>query len=429
MPNDASAERAPLSIGQLYDLVDESLEMVFGGRAYWVEAEISKLSTSNGHCYLDLIDPKDRGPRPAVLGGKCWKNQWSSIQRALGAAGITLASGMTVRVRGTVDLYRPQGKFGFVVTELDVTALLGALAVERAELIAALRRDGSIGANAALGAPVLPLRIGLVASPGTEGCTDFLGQLDRSGFAFSVVLAPTTVQGDRAPAALRRSIDQLLRLPEPVDCIVLARGGGAKTDLAAFDDEALARRIATCPIPVWTGIGHSGDESICDLVAGRAHITPTACGVAIVDQVAAFATSVAMSAAAIERRATATVAEVEALTEKATTQLQALAYGAISRAHQRLATRCDQLVRAARRQCDAAERSLTTAVRLASSSTTETQLRRGFAIVRDVSGAIVKDPLAVAIGAELTTTFATGTITSTVTGRSTPEERTHHGAS
>jgi len=273
-----------LSIRQFYDLLDEALQGVVGGTC-WVEGEVSKLTVVRGHCYIDLVDPEDRSKNAGVLGLKCWQSRWTGVERSLAAVGVTLAPGMLIRVRGSVDLYRPRGSVGFIVEEVDVTALLGRLAVERAAIIEALSAEGLLEANGRRPLPMAPLRIGLVASQATEGCKDFLGQLRASPYAFEVLLCPATVQGATAPAELRAALDTLEQVAPPVDLVVMVRGGGAKADLQCFDDAQLARQIAACSIPVWTGLGHTGDEAIADLVAARAHPTPTACGAALVEHV------------------------------------------------------------------------------------------------------------------------------------------------
>ncbi len=94
------------------------------------------------------------------------------------------AEGMVVVLRGAIDLYRPKGEIGFILSELDVTALLGRLAAQRAQLLGKLEAEGLLRRNAGLPVPEVPLRVGLVASPGTEGYQDFLGQLTGSGFGF-----------------------------------------------------------------------------------------------------------------------------------------------------------------------------------------------------------------------------------------------------
>ena len=124
----------------------------------------------------------------------------------------------------------------------------------------------------------------MVASPQTEGFQDFTGQLAGSGLGFVVTLVPTTVQGDAAPAQIVNAIAALDA--QDLDVICVVRGGGSKGDLACFDDERVARAIAACATPVMTGIGHTGDESIADLVAHTAAITPTKLGEQLVSTVA-----------------------------------------------------------------------------------------------------------------------------------------------
>ena len=124
--------------------------------------------------------------------------------------------------------------------------------------------------------PDVPLRVGLVASPGTEGYRDFLGQLTGSAFGFQVQVVPVSVQGGGAPNAVARAVTRLCHTD--CDVIVVVRGGGSKADLAAFEAEVVARAIALATKPVWTGIGHTGDESLADIVANRACVTPTECG-------------------------------------------------------------------------------------------------------------------------------------------------------
>ena len=109
------------------------------------------------------------------------------------------------------------------------------------------------------------MHVGLIASPGTEGCQDFLGQLTGSGFGFRVSHVPVSVQGPGAPAAIARALKVLSR--SDCDIIAMVRGGGARADLAAFETEVVARAVAGAAKPVFTGIGHTGDETVADIVA------------------------------------------------------------------------------------------------------------------------------------------------------------------
>jgi exodeoxyribonuclease VII large subunit len=270
-----------VSIAELYNRVDRALAEAFPrNRSVWVRGEVQTCSDRTGHCYVDLVDPDSGRDRQApVLKVKCWRQTWTPLKVTLQREGIELQPGMVVVLRGVVDFYRPRAEIGFVMTDLDVTALLGRVAAQRAALVEKLRTEGLLEANAALMVPDVPLRIGLVASPGTEGYRDFLTQLERSGLAFAVALAKASVQGAGAPGAIARSIRRLGAAG--CDVVVVVRGGGSKADLAAFDTEPVARAVATAPVPVWTGIGHTGDESVADIVAHRAWHTPTECGKAL----------------------------------------------------------------------------------------------------------------------------------------------------
>ncbi|HWF21214.1 MAG TPA: exodeoxyribonuclease VII large subunit, partial [Acidimicrobiales bacterium] len=233
--------------------------------------------SSRGHCYIDLVDPRgahDTGS--PVLKVVCWSSRWSRVRTTLDQLGITLEAGLVVRVRGEVQLYKPRGDISFILSEFDTDALLGKLAAERARVIKALTDEGLLDRNRSLPIPAVPLRVGLVASPGTEGYRDFLGQLEASGLAFDVRAVATQVQGRAAHKTVARAITALGHTD--CDVIVVVRGGGSKADLAAFDSEVVARAIATSAAPVWTGIGHTGDQSVADEVANRSFITPTECG-------------------------------------------------------------------------------------------------------------------------------------------------------
>jgi exodeoxyribonuclease VII large subunit len=190
--------------------------------------------------------------------------------------GIVLDTGLVVRVKGGVQLYKPRGDISFILSALDTDALLGKVAAERARLIKALVDEDLFDRNRCIAVPSPPLRVGLVASPGTEGFRDFIGQLETSGMAFDVRIAPTQVQGRVAPRVVASAIRRFRA--EAFDIVVVVRGGGSKADLAAFDAEPVARAIVGSDLPVWTGIGHTGDQSVADEVANRAFVTPTECG-------------------------------------------------------------------------------------------------------------------------------------------------------
>ena len=287
MSDEVSTDDVVHEVGEFYQLLTSQLESAFGRRhPHWVRGEIAKVYEKS-HMYVDLVDAgstSSDAKRP-VLNAHCWATQWAPLKRKLASEGVTLTPGVIVNFFGYVDVYAPQGKIGFTISQIDVQGLLGDVARRRQELIARLVTEGLLDANKKVLVTPVPLRVGLVASPGTEGYSDFTGQLSNSGYGFAVVLVKTAVQGEAAPPQIVSAIQSLDA--HGVDIICLVRGGGSKGDLAAFDDERVARAIAACATPVFTGIGHTGDESVADLVAHTRAITPTKLGeeiVALVDE-------------------------------------------------------------------------------------------------------------------------------------------------
>jgi exodeoxyribonuclease VII large subunit len=284
--DESATDETVYEVGQFYELLTVQLEMAFGRRhPRWVRGEVAKVYEKT-HLYLDLVDAGSAAndtKRP-VLNAHCWGSQWNPIKKKLAGEGITLKPGTIVNLFGYVDLYAPQGRIGFTVTAIDVQGLLGDVARRRQELIARLETEGLLVANKRRALPSVPLRVGLVASPGTEGYSDFTGQLLNSGFGFQITLVKTAVQGEAAPAQIVSAIEALDGAG--VDIICLVRGGGSKGDLACFDDERVARAVAASLTPVFTGIGHTGDESVADLVAHTRAITPTKLGEEIASIVA-----------------------------------------------------------------------------------------------------------------------------------------------
>ena len=158
-----------------------------------------------------------------------------------------------MRVRGRVSVWEGGSKLRFTLTELDIEALLGGIAAARRRLVHALEVEGLLHANQRLELSLVPLRVGVVTSPGSEAHRDFVGQLDRSGFAFEVFFEATLVQGAEAPDQIAAALGRLRSVP--IDLAVVVRGGGARGDLAAFDSEPVARAIATVPSRSGRGSG------------------------------------------------------------------------------------------------------------------------------------------------------------------------------
>jgi exodeoxyribonuclease VII large subunit len=437
-PERLALEEQPeaLSIAALYRQVQAAVTASFPrGHLQWVRGEIQSISDRTGHCYMDLVDPDAvRGRDTPVLKVNCWGRTWGPLKTTLGRQGIVLEPGMVVSLRGRVEFYPPKGQINFIASDVDVTALLGRLAARRAALLHTLESEGLLGRNHELAVPDVPLRIGLVASTGSEGYNDFIGQLRAADLAFSVVLFRANVQGAGAPASIARALGAVSR--SDCDIAVLVRGGGSRGDLAAFDAEPVARAIAGLPIPLWTGIGHTGDQSVADIVANRAFVTPTACGQELVRRVGEWWESVTRSGARVVRCAVDALEAAARRDATARRRLGTATRNQLSRHSERLTRRVGQIMTNSRRQLELAgsaaeSRALRVGPRaldfldrqqdrtdswrrLLAAYDIERQLERGYTITLGPDGGVVRSVSELEAGSTLTTRFADGRASSTV---------------
>lgn len=415
-----ASDEAPVSehvheVGEFYQLLTAQLESAYGRRhPHWVRGEIAKVY-EKGHIYIDLVDAGSASSdtkRP-VLNSHCWGSAWTPIKQRLLADGITLKPGIIVNFCGYVDVYAPQGKIGFTITQLDVPGLLGDVARRRAELIAKLASEGLLDSNKLRTLSSVPLRVGLVASPGTEGFSDFTGQLLNSGYGFEIILVKTAVQGEAAPPQIVQAIERLDQ--HGVDIICLVRGGGSKGDLASFDDEGVARAIANASVPVFTGIGHTGDESIADLVAHTRAITPTKLGEEIAAIVDSWYRRNVLANAQRILGATEEILEESSVyvAERRRTMIFAVRDRLISEQRHLASTR-GRLITHSRHLLESTESKLSSTRQLLGAYDPKKLLNRGWSITTNADGAIVKSLSDVLLGDVVRVTLGDGSFESTV---------------
>jgi exodeoxyribonuclease VII large subunit len=261
-------ERLSFSVSEITRRIKELLEADEGLRDIWVEGEISNWVRSRaGHCYFTLKDA--RASIRAVM--------WRSIA---GRLGFEPRDGEAVRAHGTVSVYEPQGQYQLYVDAVHRTGQ-GALYLEFEALKARLAAEGLFDEDRKRPLPSLPTGIGVVTSPTGAALRDVLDVLKRRWPLAAVLLSPTLVQGERAPAQIVGALEALYahvraaRAPH-VDLIIVTRGGGAIEDLWAFNDEWVARTIVASPVPVISGVGHEIDFTIADFCADVRAPTPSA---------------------------------------------------------------------------------------------------------------------------------------------------------
>lgn len=250
------------TVSALNARIKEVIEEELGFEYVWVTGEISnfKGNYTSGHWYFSL---KDESSQISAVCFK-WANQ---------AIKFLPQNGMDVICSGIVGVYEKQGVYQLNVRDMEPKGV-GAQALALEQLREKLLAEGLFSAERKRPLPFLPRRIGIVTSPTGAAIKDILKVLESRFPNLEILISPARVQGDEAPKEIISSLNRLYRLPG-IDLIILARGGGSKEDLRAFNDEALAREIAKSPVPVVSAVGHEIDVTIADLVADVRAATPS----------------------------------------------------------------------------------------------------------------------------------------------------------
>lgn len=250
---------APFSVHELNDVIDLALTERVG--PCWVLGEVSRfLAHASGHWYFTLKDDRAAASCAMFRG----KNQQLRFRPQ---------DGMAVLILATPRIYAPQGRMQLIVEFLE-PAGQGAAAVALEQLKVRLAAEGLFDASRKKPLPRLPRRLGVVTSLDGAALRDVLKVLHRRFAGVSVLIAPATVQGRDAPAELIAALGALDR--RQLDVLLVVRGGGAREDLAPFDDEGVVRAIAACRTPVVTGVGHEIDVTLADFAADVRAPTPSA---------------------------------------------------------------------------------------------------------------------------------------------------------
>jgi exodeoxyribonuclease VII large subunit len=195
---------------------------------------------------------------------------------------------MKVLVKVTVSYHELYG-FSLVVSDIDPSYTLGEAERQRRETIARLQADGVWDMNRSLGLPFPVQRVAVVSSAAAAGWRDFMQELARYPWRFEVTLFEAVMQGVATEDTVVAALEEIASRSGEFDTVVIIRGGGSTTDLAAFDGYRLCSHIAQFPLPVVTGIGHDKDRSVADMVAAVELKTPTAVAVWLGEGLSDFA--------------------------------------------------------------------------------------------------------------------------------------------
>jgi exodeoxyribonuclease VII large subunit len=243
----------------LQDLLEQDEQLV----QIWLTGEVSSANHHRSGLFFALQDPDEEATLQCVV----WKSYLEKLT-------IMPEPGEQVIVLGRIRLYPQRGQYQLVVWQV-LPAGEGLRALRYQQLRERLAAEGMFAPERKRPIPLHPQVIGVVTSPQAAAWGDIQRTLKSRYPGLRVLFSPSLVQGDQAAESIVKAIARL-EADHRAEVILLARGGGASEDLACFNDERVVRAIATCRIPIISGIGHQRDETLADLAADYFAHTPTA---------------------------------------------------------------------------------------------------------------------------------------------------------
>lgn len=402
----------------------------------WVTAELSDVAVRGGHCYMELLQKHpDTGATQAKARGVIWASAYSRIATEFYAAtGQRFASGMKVMVRASASMHPVYG-MSLVVSAVNPEYTMGDLLRRRREILSRLQKEGILELNRQLNWVEVPLRIAVISARGAAGYGDFINQLygNTSRLNFKIKLFEAVMQGDRTPPTIIAALNEIAMQQDEWDGVVIIRGGGATSDLVAFEDYELAANIAQFPLPVIVGIGHERDITVLDYVANMRVKTPTAAAEWLINRGDAALEWLRSTGAAILQIVSDRIAGCKQQLSCAEALLPTAPLQAVEREKARLRgdmlslaqigarritpelARLDHTMKSIASAADVVLRRrgdrLSSLQEMLNALSPEATLRRGYSITR-VGGKAITDASQISSGSEIETTLAHGTIIS-----------------
>lgn len=405
LSNEHDSRQQIWTVTELNAYIRELFDLDYRLQSVEVRGEVSNFTRArSGHLYFTLKDEK------AQLRCVMWRSAAQRLQ-------MLPVEGDAVVVAGRVSVYEVGGVYQLYAEQIE-PAGRGNLALAFERLKQKLSDEGLFEAAHKKPVPTFPRKIGIVTSPDAAALRDILHVLRRRCPLVSVLIAPTLVQGEEAPAQIVRAL-QWLDGRHDIDTLIVARGGGSIEDLWAFNDEGVARAIFAAHHPVLSGVGHETDFTIVDFVADVRAPTPSAAAELAVPDLAEIRP-------AIEQLRARLVAETIAFMEDGRRQVQILQRAlthlspraTLDNNRQRVDTLHARLEQAMRHTLERAQgRMAVTGTRLTAVSPLAT-LSRGYAIVRNEEGHIIRSVQNVVAADRLTVRVTDGTFAVTVAGSS-----------
>ena len=270
------SEKQVFTLQQVVRSIKKTLEDRYT-QNYWVKAEMHKLNSyPSGHAFPELVQ-KDDNKIVAQITGTIWKQQLERINtKFIEVVKEPLKEGTTLLLLVKINYSETFG-LGLQILDIDPSYSLGELQKQREETLRKLAKEGLLNLNQKLHFPLLPKRVAIISADSSKGLSDFLQVLqenEKSYFIFTH-LFNAYLQGDVAVQSIISALKKIKRVKDHFDIVIIVRGGGAEVGMTCYNNYDLCKAIAEFPLPVLTGIGHSTNLNVAEMVSFRNEITPT----------------------------------------------------------------------------------------------------------------------------------------------------------
>ncbi|MGL6021502.1 MAG: exodeoxyribonuclease VII large subunit [Chitinophagaceae bacterium] len=247
-------------------------------QSYWIKAEMNKLNyyKHSGHCYPELVEKKD-GKIIAQLKAILWKNDYLRINQSfINLLNEPLKNGIKILFLGKISFDSMYG-LSISIQDIDINYTLGDLEREKQETIQNLTQENLFNKNKILSFPLLPKRIAIISVETSNGYADFLKVIEKNPWQYNIFyyLFPSLLQGDKAIKNIITQLKKIELVQSHFDVVAIIRGGGGDIGLSCYNNYELCKTIASFPLPIITGIGHSTNKTVAEMVAYEDAITPT----------------------------------------------------------------------------------------------------------------------------------------------------------
>jgi exodeoxyribonuclease VII large subunit len=246
--------------------------------SFWVKAEMNKLNhyASSGHCYPDLVERKN-GKVTAQMRATLWKSDYIEIQnKFLRVTKEPLKDGIQILLCARIT-FDPTHGLALNILDIDPSYSLGELELEKQATIDRLKTEGIFNKNKELKFPFLPKRIAVISVQSSKGYSDFIQKTEPNpwGYRLFHLLFSSLLQGDKAVQDIIGQLNRIKRVLHHFDAVAIIRGGGGDVGLTCYNHYSLCKELTNFPLPVLTGIGHSTNETVAEMIAYKNCITPT----------------------------------------------------------------------------------------------------------------------------------------------------------